>query len=295
MFRGYGQYFLVFLLLAGGVLISPLWAAAETSGGGNGQQHDHSNDVMAQMQQDPDLAQKVSVEERLGEFAALDTVFTDADGRTVHLETVFSRPVVILPIFFMCTAVCNFLQADLARALNEVGQVPGEDFNVVTLSFADEEDASHARTSRQNYANLITRDFPLENWFYLTGDVKNIRRLTDSLGYYFIKKEDHLYIHPSALIVLAADGKIIRYLYGPNFLSFDLGMAISEAEKGTPGLSIKRGVLAFCFDYDPHKKTYVFKAFRIIGAAILLLLAVFILFLVYPSKNSRKKKDTNVP
>ncbi len=253
--------------------------------------HDHDKNMMEMAAQvDDGLTKQVSVEERLGKTAALDTVFKDENGKDVTLKSVFDKPVVILPIYFTCPTICSFLQADLAKALNAVGPVPGKDFNVVTLSFDDDEDSSMAKTSKQNYNNLIERKFPLENWFYLTGDKKNIRELTDSLGYYFIKKEKHFYIHPSALVVLAKDGKITRYLYGPNFLAFDLGMALAEAEKGKTGISIKRGVLSFCFGYDPENKTYVFKVFRITGTAILVLLFGFLLFLLYPSKRDKSKK-----
>jgi protein SCO1/2 len=252
---------------------------------------DHDKMIMDAQKQDPGLAEQVKIEERLGQFAALDTRFTDENGKSIKLETIFDKPVVLLPVYFMCTSICNFLQADLANALNFVDQVPGKDFNVVTVSFADDEDHTHANTSKRNYTNLLTRDFPMENWFYLTGDQENIRRLTDSLGYYFIKKKEHFYVHPSTLIVLARDGKIIRYLYGPNFLPFDLGMAVSEAERGEPGISIKRGVLSFCFDYDPQNKTYVFKMFRITGTAILILLAGFVIFLLYPSKRKKGRQD----
>ncbi len=225
---------------------------------------------------------------------ALDTHFKDEKGNPIKLETLFDKPVVLLPIYFMCPSICSFLQAELAGSLNYVDQIPGKEFNVITLSFADDEDYTHAHASKKNYSNLITRDFPLENWFYLTGDTENIRKLTDSLGYYFIKTKPHFYVHPSVLVVLAKDGKIIRYLYGPNFLPFDLGMAISEADRGKPGISIKRGVLSFCFDYDPQNKTYVFKMFRIVGTSILILALGFIIFLLYPSKRDKGKKDKNV-
>lgn len=256
--------------------------------------HDHSKMVMDTKKEDPDVSQQVKVEEQLGSLVALDARFKDENGNDVVLGTLFDKPVVLLPVYFMCTSVCNFLQADLTNALNFVDQVPGKDFNVITLSFADDEDHTHANTSKRNYSNLITREYPLENWFYLTGDNDNIRKVTDSLGYYFIKKKDHFYIHPSVLVVLAKDGKIIRYLYGPNFLPFDLGMALNEAERGEPGISIKRGVLSFCFDYDPQNKTYVFKMFRITGTAILILLVGFVIFLIYPSKKDKRKKGKSV-
>ncbi len=254
--------------------------------------HDQKPAVTTGNLQDNDLAGQVRIDEQLGSVVALDTIFKDETGKEVRLESLLGKPVVLLPIFFSCTAVCNFLQADLAKALNQVDQVPGQDFYIITLSFSDDENETDAATAKNNYNNLIKREFPLDKWTYLTGDRENIRKLTDSLGYYFIKRAPHQYVHPSALVVLSKDGKIIRYLYGPNFLPFDLGMALSEAEKGTPGISIKRGVLSFCFDYDPAKKTYAFKLFRITGTVVLIALAGFIIFLLYPSKKRRKEDDT---
>jgi protein SCO1 len=255
--------------------------------------HDHTKMVMAVKKEKPDISAMVKLDEQLGKMINLDTWFSDENGKRIKLESLFDKPVVLLPVFFMCTSVCDFLQADLANALNIVKPEPGKDFNVITLSFSDDENHTDAKTSKINYNNLIKRDFPLENWYYLTGNKENILKVTDSLGYYFIKKEKDFYIHPSALMVLAKDGKIIRYLYGPNFLPFDLGMALNEAARGEPGISIKRGVLAFCFDYDPGNKTYVFKLFRITGTAILISLIGFILFLIYPSKR-HKNKDSIV-
>ncbi len=298
--------FLFSALFLTSVFIFPVSGMAETQGEQSHQNRgathaqpddkpqDHKHAILTETLSDNDLAGQVRIDEQLGSVAALDAVFKDETGKEIRLDTLFDKPVVLLPIFFSCTAICGFLQADLAKALNEVGQVPGKEFNVITLSFSDDENETDAASAKKNYNNLIKREFPLEKWTYLTGDGENIRKLTDSLGFYFIKKAVHNYIHPSALVVLAKDGKIIRYLYGPNFLPFDLGMALSEAEKGTPGISIKRGVLSFCFDYDPAKKTYAFKLFRITGTLVLIVLVGFIIFLLYPSKRDKKDKDTFV-
>lgn len=284
---------LLSFVLAVFFLVNPVYPAGAADQKDNAaahNSHDHTTMVMAAAADDPTGASTVRVEEQPGKYAALDARFMDSNGQQVELAALFDKPVVLLPVYFMCNSVCNFLQANLAAILNQVDQVPGVDFNVITLSFADDEDYTHADTAKRNYTNLIKRDFPLENWFHLTGDTENIRKLTDSIGYYFIKKEPHLYVHPNAMVVLASDGKIIRYLYGPNFLAFDLGMALSEALAGKPGISIKRGVLAFCFDYDPENKTYVFKLFRITGTAILILLVGFIVFLIRPSRRGKIKK-----
>jgi protein SCO1/2 len=230
-------------------------------------------------------ANLVRVEERLGEYIDFSAKFVDSQNRPVDLRAVFDKPVVLLPVYFMCPSVCTFLQAGLAKALNGTDEIPGKDFNVITLSFSDDEDHTHARGAKYNYSKMVKREMEPDNWYHLTGDRENILKLTRSLGYYFVKKEPYIYIHPSALVVLAGDGKIIRYLYGQDFLPFDLGMALNEARRGEPGLSIKRGVLSFCFDYDPENKTYVFKMFRITGTAILTLLAGFLLFLIRPARS----------
>ena len=257
--------------------------------------HDHEQMMKEAAPSEEELAAKVTVKERLGEYIDFSARFVDSQNRPVDLKTIFDKPVVLLPVYFMCTSVCNFLQAELANVLNLTEAIPGKDFNVVSLSFSDDENASHARTSKRNYANLLTRQINMDNWYYLTGDRENILKLTNSLGYYFVKSKKNFYIHPNAMVVLARDGKIIRYLYGPEFLPFDVGMALSEARKGEPGISIKRGVLSFCFDYDPENKTYVFKMFRITGTAILIILAGFVLFLIRPSKSGRKRGLNNPP
>lgn len=290
--------YVALLMLAALVFISSGWAETKTEQGpkdaGPAQKKqgnpDHNPGIRTETLSDNDLAGQVRIDEQLGSVASLDAVFRDETGREIRLESLFDKPVVLLPISFSCTAVCSYLQAALVKTLNEVDQEPGKDFNIITLSFDEDENETDAAAARQNYTSLVKREFPLEKWSYLTGDRENILKVTGSLGYYFIKKAEHLYDHPSALVVLARDGKIIRYLHGPNFPPFDLGMALSEAQQGAPGISIKRRVLSFCYGYDPAQKTYTFKLFRITGTLALIGLAGYIIFLLSPSK--RKDEDT---
>ena len=248
----------------------------------------HKNHDQLQQQQ-KELASKVRVDEKLGKIIDLETMFFDENGKQIKMATIFDKPVVILPIYFFCPTICSFLQADLAEVLNKVNQLPGKDFNVVCVSFSDDEHYQHAADAKKNYVKLLKRDMPLKNWFYLTGTRDNILRLTQSMGFYFVKQEKHLYVHPNVLIVLADDGMITRYVYGPNFLPFDVGMALVEADRGETGISIKRGVMSFCFNYDPEKKTYVFNVFRIAGTTILAFLAGFVLLLVFYPKKRKKE------
>jgi protein SCO1/2 len=113
----------------------------------------------------------------------------------------------------------------------------------------------------------------------LTSGEESIRSLTDALGFKFKRTGPHMFIHPNVLIALAPDGTIIRYLYGPRFLPFDIGMALTEAAKGTPGLSIRK-LLTYCFDYDPESKSYVVRSFRFLALGIVVLLGILFFFVV---------------
>jgi len=74
----------------------------------------------------------------------------------------------------------------------------------------------------------------------------------DAIGFKF-RREGNDFIHGVVVVVVSPDGKIIRYIYGTRILPFDITMAITEAQKGLPGLSVKR-VLNYCFSYDPSGK-----------------------------------------
>ena len=173
---------------------------------------------------------------------------------------------------------------NLAAALNEVPLKPGEDFRVISLSIDPKDDQASALQAKKNYFKIIKRDFPEYNWKFLTGSQVNIRRVTDSFGYHYKQVDRHNFVHPNVMVVLSHDGTIIRYLYGPLFLPFDIGMALTEASKGTPSISIRK-LLSYCFTYEPEKKTYAFNTVRILVLGILAMIGVIMFFLL-------RKKDT---
>jgi protein SCO1/2 len=221
----------------------------------------------------------VGVDERLGEFIDLELTFQDQDGRVLRLGDFIKKPTVILPVFFYCPQACSMMLASLASAINDVPLTPGADYQILALSFDAEETPALAKKAQKNYWPLIQKKFPEDQWLFLTGKQGQIDALLQRLGYRLKKTGPHAFIHPNVLIVISPKGKIIRYLYGIYFLPFDIGMALTEALKGTPQLSIRR-VLTYCFDYDSEKRTYVFNAFRIIAVGIILVLSVFLFFLL---------------
>ncbi len=245
--------------------------------------HDHT--AMQVKAEEENLFKSVGLDEKLGETIPLDISFLDETGKPVTLAQLVDRPTLVQLVFYHCPQTCNMMMANLAHALPSVTFKPGTDYRVVTISFDHEDTPLIASESKKNYMNLLPPAFPVDQWRFLTGSLEAIRQITVATGFRFKRVEQHNFVHPNVLIVLGENGKIIRYLYGVEYLPFDVSMAITEATRGTPAISIKK-ILTYCFDYDPKGKKYVFKTFRVTGIALILILGAFYLFVL--RKGNRK-------
>jgi len=224
-------------------------------------------------------AGKVWLEEQTGAILPLDTEFVDEDGRTLTLGGLIKRPAILLPIYFYCPNSCSTNLANLALAIDRMRLEAGRDYQVIALSFNDQEGPEDARSAKANYLKLLHDDFPADQWRFLTGTKENIAAVLDTIGYTFKPLEDGTFIHPSALVSVAADGRVIKYVYG-NFIPGDVELALSEAARGVPATSIKR-LLNYCFNYDPDANKSFFQGVKIavlslFGALILLFFIRFV-------------------
>jgi protein SCO1/2 len=168
------------------------------------------------------------------------------------------------------------------EVLNRIELEPGKDFRLIAVSFDPLDTPELARQKKANYLNQMKRRFSPEDWHFLTGSAQNSKMVADSAGFQYWKQED-LYVHPGALILLTSDGVISRYLYGTSFLPAELTMAVKEAAGGKVRPTISK-VLSFCYTYDPEGRKYVFSITRVAGAAILVFAAVFVIFVVRGKK-----------
>jgi len=210
-----------------------------------------------------DLEQgRIWVDEQTGIILPVDTEFVNEDGETITLGSLIDKPTILLPIYFYCPNSCSTNLANLASAMNRMKMSAGKDYRAIALSFNDKDTPKDARDSKQNYAKLLYDGFPLDQWSFLTGEKENIDKVLKAIGYTYKPLEDGTFIHPSALVSVAEDGMVIKYVYG-NFIPGDVEMALSEAESGIPALSVKR-LLNFCFNYDPDKNKPFFQTVKIV-------------------------------
>jgi protein SCO1/2 len=224
------------------------------------------------------------VTEKTGEFIPLDTSFTDEYGTEMTLRSLIDKPTILLPIYFFCPSACSKNLANMAVAMNRMSFEPGTDYRPIALSFSATENADNALRAKQNYLKLVYDGFPAKEWKFLTGDAQSIKAVTDALGYRFKKLDNETYIHPSTIIAIGIDGKIIRYVYG-TFVPGDIDMAISSAKEGVPALSVKR-FLEFCLNYDPDQNKSVFQYVKV---AVLLFFTVGIVLVFYFGRRKKSK------
>ncbi|HEY3308212.1 MAG TPA: SCO family protein [Desulfuromonadaceae bacterium] len=241
---------------------------------------------------DPQDAQQtgIGLEEQLGKRIPLDIFFRDETGQQVRLGDLINRPTIILPVYYSCTNVCNYLQGGLARILPTIKNSPGSEYRVISISFDETETPALAARYKKMYLASMNAPFPEDGWHFLTGDSNSIRRLTDAAGYHFQRKGRD-YVHPVVSLVVSGDGTIVRYLYGTTFLSKDVTLALAEARSGVVGASIRK-VVDYCFSFDPANKTYVFNLLRVSATVIILVCGAFLAFLIFGGKRNRRSSHT---
>jgi len=242
----------------------------------------------AHVEQSKDLS-GIGIDEKLGQFVPLDLTFNDEDGNPVPLKQLIHAPIILAPVYLHCPNVCSLLLQNLADVLNRLPAEPEKEYNVISISFDETEKPDLALEKKRTYLKMIQKPFPEDAWRFLTGDEQNIRQLTDAIGFHF-RRVGQDFEHPVALIILAPDGKIIRYMYGADPLPFDLKVALVEASQGRIGPTIAK-VVRFCFRYDPKANKLVFNMLRVTGTVTLFFALLFVVFLLFKGKKQHPQQE----
>ncbi len=223
----------------------------------------------------PRILRDVGFDQHLGDMVPLDAVFRDESGRAVKLGDYFGRrPVVLSLAYYECPMLCTLTLNGLASALDVLAFDPGRDFEVVTVSFEPKETPELAAAKKAAYLRRYKRPGAAAAWHFLTGDAEAIRRLTGAVGFRYVWDErTKQYAHASGVMVLTADGRLARYLYGVEYAPKDLRFAIVEASQGRILSPVDR-LLLYCYHYDPELGRYGKSVMAVLRVAAVLTLGV---------------------
>jgi protein SCO1/2 len=234
---------------------------------------------------------EVGIDEQLGSYIPLDAHFNDSGGNEVTLKELISESdaTILAFVYYQCPGICSPLLFELADVINNSDLELGYDYNIIAISMDEYETPEIAAEKKRTFLSALNSNIPADSWKFLTGGINDIKAVSNAAGFYF-KREGDQFRHSGAFIFINKDGKICRYLFpgysdrgGFSILPFDFKMAVLETNEGKVSPTIAK-VLQFCFSYDPEGKSYVLNVTRIFGAGTLLLVALFLIFIVFKPK-----------
>jgi protein SCO1 len=252
-----------------------------------------------------------SYDQKLTEQVPLDLTFADESGQDVTLESFFGkRPVVLALVQYRCPQLCNEVLNGLTSCLAEIPGKPGEDYEVVVVSFdyrekgmpqlASAKKASYIdeylRVYEQNQKKIpggralteagekALRERLNASWHFLAGDIPQIERLTVTVGFRFdYNRQGDRFAHPSGVLVLTPRGVISRYFYGIQYDPNEMREALAKASHNEIGRKLRtfEQVLLLCYDFDAESgamKANIMKIVRTAGVVTVLALLAFLFF-----------------
>jgi Uncharacterized protein SCO1/SenC/PrrC, involved in biogenesis of respiratory and photosynthetic systems len=169
---------------------------------------------------------------------------------------------------------------------------PGQDFDVVSISFDSRETPTLAAAKKNLYVNNLPepkRADATAGWHFLTGDEENIHRVTDAVGFrYRFDTSTNQFAHASAIYVVTPEGKLSHYFYGIEYAPRDLRLALVEASQNKIG-SVVDQLMLYCYHYDPATGRYGAIVINIIRlGGVVTLIGIALMFLLMRKRNSAR-------
>lgn len=240
----------------------------------------------------PGALKEVTFRQQLNEQLPLDARFKDENGTDVRLGDYFKtgKPVVLAFVYYQCPMLCIQVMNGISSALKPLTFTPGEDFEVVLVSFDPRDTPLDAAEKKKAHLEYWSAESQAKGWHFLTGTEAEIRRATQAAGFtYSWDERNQQFAHVSGVLVVTPEGRLSRYFYGIEYSAKELRLALVESGKGAIGSKIDE-LLLYCFHYDPESGRYgvvVMNLIRLGGVITVALVAGFILLM--------RRRETRTP
>lgn len=241
----------------------------------------------------------VGIDQRLNQSLPLDLQFKDEAGNTVKLGDYFhaGRPVVLNLVYYTCPMLCGEELAGESGALGMLKFTPGNEYEIVSVSFNPDETPQDAAAAKKTYVGRLNEHLDHKTdgsgWHFLTGQQPEIKQLADAVGFHYRRDpQTKQFIHSTAIMVVTPGGKIAQYFYGIEFSPKDIRLALIDASHGNIGNVVDQ-LLLYCYHYDPKTGKYgavVTNIMRLAGAATMLIVGGFV-FIMY-RRDKRANQET---
>ncbi len=240
----------------------------------------------------PEPVRGVGITQNLGAALPLDATFTDAAGKQVKLGDYFvgERPVILALVYYNCPQMCTLILNGMNDALKELDWMPGEQYEVVVVSFDPTETPDLAELKKRAYVSDLGRAGAADGYHFLVGDQVSVDRLTEAVGFqYKWDDQSEQFVHDSAIYIVTPDGNISRYLFGIYFEGNTVRRSLVEASDGQIG-SLSDYIYLTCFRYDPEQGSYAASAMAIVRlGGLLTVVAVAIGIIVAMAVGRRRR------
>jgi len=224
----------------------------------------------------------VGIDQKLNYQVPLNLNFIDEFGATVPLSTYFhsKKPVILALVYYRCPMLCTQILNGLESSLKAVSFNPGQDFEIVAVSFDPKDTWQLAGAKKQTYLKRYGRANTANGWHFLTGDEANIKALTGAVGFHYkYDPATDQFAHASGIMVLTPAGRLSRYFYGVEYAPRDVRLGLVEASNNKIGSPVDQ-ILLFCYHYDPSTGKYgalAINMVRVAGAGFVLVCGAVIL------------------
>jgi protein SCO1/2 len=230
--------------------------------------------LLGELQGENDLRKRKAIIDRI------QTVFYDDVG-SVKLGDYFgSKPVVMTFVYYQCPMLCPLTLNGISSALKALSFTPGQDFEIVVVSFDPRDTPEAANAKKQAHLAHWNTKATAAGWHFLTADAETIKTITSAAGFtYQWDEKTGQFAHVSGVLTLTPDGKLSRYFYGVEYSPKELRLALVESGQGRIGSKVDE-LLLYCFHYDPTVGKYgwaVMTLVRLGGALTVALIVGFVL------------------
>lgn len=215
---------------------------------------------------------RIDEEEYLGAKLNGEYSLLDKNGDEFKLKEMSGKPLILVFSYYSCDGSCPSANVHLRDTLSELdGMKPGEDYNVLTVSFDKNDDLHHLHMfTEMTGINGVKGDY----WRMAVMKNKDaIAGLTKSAGYkFFWSPPDKTFLHSNAYIFLSPDLRIARYIYGSPLNIKDVELAITEAAFNRSTKSRVIDILKMaCYSYNYKDGKYTLNYSLFVGAGSFIL------------------------